>query len=150
METPLQQAEPDSAVWCDDDEDAVEQLEAPVLGRIAAADWLERIGRRREARRMRRTGSVSRRRRTLRTPARLRYRASRRSESRPRELGRGRSHARRGPPASDDPDPEPSQTDVDVVFLDALARFETRREFDELAVRCLRKASFLIAIGWPR
>jgi hypothetical protein len=76
---------------------------------------------------------------------------------RPREQRSGRGRSRRGPPSSnDDPDPDldpselPRRGDVDRVFLDALARFETLREFEELAVRCLRKACFLFAIGWPR
>jgi hypothetical protein len=76
---------------------------------------------------------------------------------RPREQRSGRGRSRRGPPNSnDDPDPDldpsewPRRSDVDRVFLDALARFETLREFEEFAVRCLRKACFLFAIGWPR
>jgi hypothetical protein len=73
-----------------------------------------------------------------------------RSTSRPREHRSGRGHPRRGPPSGDDSDPEPPQTDVDVVFLDALARFETLREFEDLAIRCIRKAAFLISIRWPR
>ena len=87
------------------------------------------------------------------------------AEARPREQrnGRPREHrgsrsrvTRAGPKGDDDPGPDldplpwPRRSDVDRVFLDALARFETLREFDELAVRCLRKASFLFAIGWPR
>ena len=70
---------------------------------------------------------------------------------RSREQGRGRSRVTRAGPSDDDPsDPEPAQTDVDVVFLDALARFETLREFEEVAVWCVRKACFLFATGWPR
>ena len=47
---------------------------------------------------------------------------------RSREQGRGRSRVTRAGPSDDDPsDPEPAQTDVDVVFLDALAQLDAAR-----------------------
>jgi hypothetical protein len=133
MPTPQDQAERNSAVWIGDDEDeivVVDKLEPEVLGREAAAEWLERIGRRREARRMRRTGSVSRTRRMLTTPAWLRYGTSRRSEPRPREQARGRSRVTRAGPSGDDDSEPPAASPVRASWRSAL--YLTARELDAL------------------
>jgi hypothetical protein len=87
------------AAWGDE---AIDALEAPVLGRHEAARFLSSIGKQGQARRMARYGSTRRR---VAIVARL----ARRREHRPSARRTGRSLARRGPPGSGDPsEPDPA------------------------------------------
>jgi hypothetical protein len=87
-----------------------------------------------------------------------------RCSSRPREQ-QSRAHSRRGPPGDDDPSIDPpagspqsdradvtcsGDSDLNVVWRDAMARFETVDEYLALADLALRRTEWLIEIGWGR